>query len=321
MTETYFPFDAGAGSNVVENQWAKMARLWRSDGVIRTLANDLAVSGDSSGMNVKIATGSAWIKGGYYENDAIITLAIDASHATLHRYDRIIVRIDWIANTIAAAVVKGTPGASPSVPALTQTFGTLWEIPLAIVYIAATVTVINAAGVTDARLFSGISANIILFGASGVCSTTDGATTPVKIEMATNKENLFYPSFPTALKKYLEWDFVMPDDYNGGTVTCEFFWTANSVSTNSVVWGMQARAFADGDVIDQALGTTQEVTDANVATAYTDRKSAATAALTIAGTPVAGQSVRFRAYRLGSGADNLAASALLKAVRINYTRS
>ncbi|MBE3144663.1 MAG: hypothetical protein IMZ61_12195 [Planctomycetes bacterium] len=154
MTITYFPFDAGAGANVVESQWSKMARLWRPDGVISGFANLLETYGDSSGMQVKVKTGTAWIEGHYIENDALLTLAIDASHATLHRYDLIVARIDWVNNLGQIAVVKGTAAAVPTVPALTQTFGTTWEIPLATVYIAATVITITAGNVADIRTYS-----------------------------------------------------------------------------------------------------------------------------------------------------------------------
>lgn len=168
-----------------------------------------------------------------------------------------------------------------------------------------------------------ISSQIILFGASATIDTTSGATAGSKIEMATNKQNLNnYPSFPNGSKTYVEWDFVLPGDWvTSGTFTAEFFWTANSASTNSVVWGIQGRAYAAGDAIDQAWGTAVEVTSANVA-AYYDLKSSATGAVTLAGTtPTGGQSVRIRAYRLGSGADNLAVAALLKLVRVTYTRT
>lgn len=83
------------------------------------------------------------------------------------------------------------------------------------------------------------------------------------------------------------------------------------------MWGLQARAFADGDAIDQAYGTAQEVTDANHPTNDVNI-SAASAGITPAGTPVAGQWVQFRAYRLGSGADDLAATARLAMIRVTW---
>jgi hypothetical protein len=84
-----------------------------------------------------------------------------------------------------------------------------------------------------------------------------------------------------------------------------------------VVWGIQARAYADGDALDQAWGVTVEVTDANAGT-NEENISVATAAVTPAGSMAAGNRIQFRAYRLGSGADNLAANADLTQIGITY---
>jgi len=113
----------------------------------------------------------------------------------------------------------------------------------------------------------------------------------------------------------------MPSDYDGGTITAIFYWTTPSATTNSVVWGLSARSFADGDVFDQAFGTVQTTTDANNG-AEDVNISAATPAITIGGTPAAGNYVQFRAERQpGAGGDNLAADAELLQVRITYTRA
>ena len=153
MTKTYFPFDAGAGASVAEEQWSKMARLFTAnDGVIADTDDDkeLRPFADSTGMQVKLTPGVAWIKGHRYENDAQETLAIAAAHATLGRIDRVILRVDWTANTVNTAVLTGTPAASPAAPALTQTTS-LWEIELAQVTVDAAAVTIAAAKVTDYR--------------------------------------------------------------------------------------------------------------------------------------------------------------------------
>jgi len=113
----------------------------------------------------------------------------------------------------------------------------------------------------------------------------------------------------------------MPSDYNGGTVTATFYWVTPSANTDSVVWGMAGRSFGDSELLDQAFGTVQTVTDANGA-ADDVNISAATAAITLAGTPAAGEYVQFRAERQGgAGGDNLTAIAELLQVRITYTRA
>ena len=157
MTLTYFPFDSGAGANVIEAQWGEMARLWLNTGVCRfnRSAIDLnlfEVYGDNSGLQVKVKSGTAWIEGYYVSSSAeeIVTLA--TADATNPRIDRIILRLDRNANTISLTKLTGTPAASPSAPALTQNT-LLWEISLAQVVVAATDTLIAAGDVTDERTY------------------------------------------------------------------------------------------------------------------------------------------------------------------------
>jgi hypothetical protein len=70
-----------------------------------------------------------------------------------------------------------------------------------------------------------------------------------------------------------------------------------------------------------AIETAVEVTSANTAAAYSDNESPVSAAITFAGTPGAGKRVHIKAYRLGSGADNLASPALLDLIRLVYVRA
>lgn len=153
MTKTYFPFDSGAGSNITEAQWRKMAEHWRSTGVLKNELNQAEVFGDASGMNVKVKSGKVWIKGHYFESDAQETIAIAAADATNPRIDRVIVRVDFTANTIDFAVLQGVPAVAPAAPALTQSTSQ-WEISLAQVRVEATVLNIAADKVTDERTFS-----------------------------------------------------------------------------------------------------------------------------------------------------------------------
>lgn len=154
MTQTYFPFDSGAGSTVTQSQWSKMGRWWLSDGVIYGYTNALQVYADSTGMQVKVKTGAAWIAGHYFESDAEVTLSISTSNPTYPRIDRVVVHLDWSAKTIGLTVLTGTPAASPTVPALTQS-STVWEIALAQVYVGAGVNTIAAGNVTDERTPTG----------------------------------------------------------------------------------------------------------------------------------------------------------------------
>ena len=169
--------------------------------------------------------------------------------------------------------------------------------------------------------WSGLSHKVFILGAAGGWgSATNGCTGPAKTESATNKVNLYTLDFVTAAQKYAEWTAYLPTNYTAAaTVTATFVWTASGMSTNSVVWGCSARAYGDSVTIDQAYAAGVEVTDAHTATALQVQISDATAAITISGSPAAGQLCQFRCYRLGSGADNLAVTANLIQVIITYT--
>lgn len=178
--------------------------------------------------------------------------------------------------------------------------------------------VAGATGPTGYTGPAGGSAELILSAAGAWPSTTNGASGPNQSELASNKVNLVTLDFAQSVQSFCNWAIQMPANWDAGTVTAKFLWTANSTSTNSVVWGLAGRAYGNDVTLDQAFGTAQEVTDANTATADQIHISNATSAITLAGTPAAGQWAQFRAYRLGSGSDSLAATANLLAVHLTY---
>lgn len=153
-------------------------------------------------------------------------------------------------------------------------------------------------------------------------ATTDGATAG-SIETTTNKVNYTTFDFPDgAAKKYVHFNIGMPKGWNLGTFIFKFRWTANSTSTNPVVWGVQGAAISDGDDLDVAWGTAQTVAQANKSTAYKKSTTSATAALTVAGTPASEDMVVFRVFRDPTdGSDTLAATASLLGVTVTYTTS
>lgn len=128
--------------------------------------------------------------------------------------------------------------------------------------------------------------------------------------------------FPDTTTKYANAVFELPADYDGGTMTAHFNWTANSTSTNSVVWFIRAVSIADDEALDVDWGTAVSVVDANKSTAYKLNKTGETSAVTIAGTPAAGELCSILIYRDPSnGSDTLAATARLISVVLTYTRT
>lgn len=128
------PFD---GTEYFEDDWREIfgERHKQRSGVIFGVANDLLVSANSSGMEVHIATGRYFIEGYNARWDTTVTLPIETY--TVHRYDRVIVRLDFVNNTIELDILKGT---TTTLPALTQNTS-IWEETLAWVDVDNNVTV------------------------------------------------------------------------------------------------------------------------------------------------------------------------------------
>jgi hypothetical protein len=132
MAEEFFPFDDGQGADSREDRWRLMAQHWLDTGVLLSVGNRLEVFADNTGLQVKVRTGAAWIVGHYYESDAEKTLPIATPDATNPRIDRVVVRADFVANTITTVVLQGTAGASPTEPPVTNNTAQ-HEISLALV--------------------------------------------------------------------------------------------------------------------------------------------------------------------------------------------
>ena len=155
MAEQYFPFDSGAGANVTEDQWRLMARHWLGTGVLAGELNLLEVYGDSSGMQVKVKSDRAWIRGHYYDSDAEQTVSISTADATNPRIDRVVLQADFTNKVIDVVVLTGTAAATTAAPALTQST-VKWEISLAQVRVGAAVSTIAATVVSDERTYAGM---------------------------------------------------------------------------------------------------------------------------------------------------------------------
>lgn len=150
MAESTFPYDAGAGANVTEAQWGQMAQYWLQTGVLAGQLNELLVYVNGTDYNLRTKTGRAWVAGTFYEANAEEVRAI-SPHATLYRKDRVVLRVNWAANTATITVLPGANAATQAaaVPAaLTQTLGTSWDVPLAVVDVKPT-SVAGALAVAD----------------------------------------------------------------------------------------------------------------------------------------------------------------------------
>jgi hypothetical protein len=149
--------------------------------------------------------------------------------------------------------------------------------------------------------------------------TTNGAVAG-STELATNLELLSYFAFDSTTAEYVQFNVQMPKSWDEGVVLLQFVWTHPATTTNfGVNWNAQAYAFSDGDNINAAFGTAQNVDDTGGNTSYC-YISANTPAVTIGGTPAASDWVIFQVYRNPAAAgDTMAVDAYLLGVRVLYT--
>lgn len=119
------------------------------DGVFPNPSTSLQAAA-SSGMDIVVRQGSAWIAGHKLINTAALTLTVDASETLQNRIDRVVCYIDYVNREMGLEIVKGTPATTPTAPALTRT-DSRYELSLATIYVAKQVTAITNANITDTR--------------------------------------------------------------------------------------------------------------------------------------------------------------------------
>ena len=161
--------------------------------------------------------------------------------------------------------------------------------------------------------------SIYIPAAAMVAASTNGAARGTT-EETTNAHNYSTLNFDATTDEYACFEILMPKDWNEGTLTFQVVWTTTATDTDGVAWGLQAVAVADGDDSDVAYGTAVVVTDDAQSNAGDVLITAESSAVTVAGTPAAGELTQFRIFRDVSDAnDDMTEDALLRGVRIYYT--
>ena len=147
-----------------------------------------------------------------------------------------------------------------------------------------------------------------------IAATTNGAASGT-VETSTNKVMLATLDFDASTAEIAQFSIAMPEQWDEGTVTFKVHWSHPSTTTNfGVAWDLAGVAFGDDDAQDAAFGTAVVVTDTGGTTndLYITAESSA---VTIAGTPQAGDLVYFRLRRAPSnGSDTMAVDARAHAV-------
>ena len=161
---------------------------------------------------------------------------------------------------------------------------------------------------------------IFLSSAGGWPNTTSGCASNTLLESTTCKNNYYVLPFVDSSNKFASWDLIMPLDWDAGTVSAYFLWTASAFGDGAgVAWSIAGRSYANAELIDSGLSAYVSASDYG-GTNYTMYQSSAS----IFGVSGAGANelVILQVGRWpGDAADNLTASALLLGVRLDYSRT
>lgn len=148
-------------------------------------------------------------------------------------------------------------------------------------------------------------------------ATTNGCAAIATVEAGTNDVDYRVLDFDQTTQEYAFFTHRMPEDWNGGTPTFRFIWTAAAgTAAQTVEWGAQWRVFGDDDAIDQAYSAVRSVSDSLIATGdihITNETGAADPVGSLKG----GNFIQVRVTRRVS-LDDLAADARLIGVRMYY---
>ena len=151
-----------------------------------------------------------------------------------------------------------------------------------------------------------------------------GATTnpadAQQVETTATRPDMKVLDFDASTDEFAQFSIAMPKSWNEGTLTYQVYWTPGSTNTGDCIFGLQAVACADNDTIDVAYGTAVTVTDAGIGTVEDQQISSESGAVTVAGSPAAGELTYFQLFRdANAGGDTFSADARVLGVKIFFT--
>jgi hypothetical protein len=151
-------------------------------------------------------------------------------------------------------------------------------------------------------------------------SFTNGCADIAAVAMGAGKPDIVSLDFDATTEESGQFFIRMPTNWDEGTITYQTFWSHAATTTNfGTVWGLSAVATGNDDSMNVSFGTEITVTDTGGTTndIYISPESSA---MTVAGTPQAGDYVSFKiARKTGEAGDTMAIDARLMGLTIFVT--
>jgi len=156
--------------------------------------------------------------------------------------------------------------------------------------------------------------------AAAMYGPTTNPADAAQVETTATRPDLKVFDFDASTAQYTQFTIAMPKSWNEGTLTYQVYWSPSTTNTGNCIFGLQGVACADSDTIDVAYGTAIEVTDAGIGTVEDQQITAESSAMTVAGSPAAGEQSYFQLYRdAADGSDTFTGESRVLGVKIFYT--
>jgi len=151
-------------------------------------------------------------------------------------------------------------------------------------------------------------------------NTTNGCESITQVELSNGPEIKVLDFDPTS-DEFAQFSIAFPKSWNEGTVTYKAFFTVTGTDTGAVIWRLAGVSIADNDSINTAFGTAISTTaKAHSGTSNDLDVTAESGAVTIAGSPAAGEQVYFQIHREAtSGSDTQTGDARLLGIQLFFT--
>lgn len=154
MSITYGFFNAQEVNGEYDRKYGadELAEYFASligNGISADITNCFKITA-TSGMQISIAAGYAWIKGYWIKSDATELKTLSVAPANNSRIDSVILRFNKADRNITLHVAQGDSSPTPSPKVLTRTTDT-WELMLGYVTIPAGASAISQSMITDTR--------------------------------------------------------------------------------------------------------------------------------------------------------------------------
>ncbi len=156
--------------------------------------------------------------------------------------------------------------------------------------------------------------------AAAMYGPTTNPADAAQVETTATRPDLKVFDFDASTKQYTQFTIGMPKSWNEGTLTYQVYWSPSTTNTGNAIFGLQGVACADNDTIDVAYGTAIEVTDAGIGTVEDQQITSESSAMTVAGSPAAGEQSYFQLYRdAADGSDTFTGECRVLGIKLFFT--